>query len=148
MTTYKLYQELYALEVSKLNQFLDKNKQKLLKQPLTEFVKRTQRISSTLPSNQQELVEIVLAYALKENDENKESDEEYEPDTMLYYEIEDLFQEKRYNDTKHTADKKTAIEHAKKHLGKELESNPHDSQLNSKRNSIKKQEHLLNKHNK
>jgi len=144
MTTNKLFDELYALQIPKINQYLDKNKPKLVQQSITECTKRIQRISATLPTEQQELVDVVLGYALKEKEEENASEE----DTVLAsssFAKDTSLQDKRYSDAKHTAHKKENIEYAEHYLGKELKNNPHDPQLTAKRSSVQKQKHLLTK---
>jgi len=139
MTTAKLFDELNALQIPELNRFFRKNKEKLIILSVSDFCEKVGKISATLPSELQEKIEIILAYSLKEEEQQLP-----EPEKVITTEHNG----KRYiNDVKHINEKKANINYALNHIAKEIAKHPENPHLNAKRASIQKQNHLLGKSN-
>ena len=144
MTTRMLFDELYALNFSELNRFLRKNEDELVNKSIKDFTDEVSNISSKLPTEQQAKVETIIAYTLKDLEEKNYSDLCYLSEIDTIPDTGDARQQKRISDAQHTENKRANISHGLKHIGQEIVKNPHDSKLNEKCASMKKQNHLLN----
>ena len=150
MTNLKLFDELYALNIPGISRFLARNANKLIhKCTIYEFAEKVGEISVKLPAPQQEKVELILAYTLKEQLEYEEEyGFEYCEDLDLIDNL-DLFATKKnthIESEKHIESKRENISYALKHVGEGLAQTPHDHTLIAKRSSLQKQNHILNKH--
>jgi len=146
MTTRKLLNELYSLEIHDLTKFLTKHHNGLLTQPIDKIVEEVGKISKKLSGTQQEQVETILAYALCKTENDDEADFEYDsgddPGVDFSTATSDVAQ-KRHDERKHLDKKRDAIQHGMKNISNARLQNPNDPALEEKCSSLKKQQHIL-----